>query len=245
MRPVDKGPTPKTAAGAEVRVSHHRQWRRYLIERIGPYCSYCEIKINNSPQVEHVVAQDIDPSRALDWDNLLLACPPCNRAKSNKACSPNTHYLPEAHNTYLAFGYLKRNSVVQHQPGLFMTPKNPAPPSPQKVDNTIALCALDRDTTKEAETVTDLRWKHRLEAFLKTVIWRKYWDDWGNAKAEEFIALLMTVASEGFFSLWFWVFEDVPKVREALVSHFPGTASNCFDPKVGYIPIYRNPPSEI
>ena len=78
MRPIDKGPVPLRDDGTPKVVNNYKDWRRDLLKRIGPYCCYCNIPLYDSPQVEHVIAQDIDPAKANDWDNMLLACGPCN-----------------------------------------------------------------------------------------------------------------------------------------------------------------------
>lgn len=109
MRPIDKGAVPMVN-GAPKTVSDYKDWRRDLIDRIGNYCCYCNMVLNDSPQVEHVIAQDINPTLATDWDNMLLACGPCNHTKSNKPCPKTTHYLPQFHNTHLAFSF----SAVRH-----------------------------------------------------------------------------------------------------------------------------------
>lgn len=52
MRTIDKGRNEKI-------VSDYKQFRDDLVERIGCYCSYCEMKIDNQPDVEHVVSKSI------------------------------------------------------------------------------------------------------------------------------------------------------------------------------------------
>jgi hypothetical protein len=47
------------------------------------YCSYCETVITQLAEVEHVRPKSIITVSALKWDNFLLACGPCNNAKSN------------------------------------------------------------------------------------------------------------------------------------------------------------------
>lgn len=64
MRPIAKGTIPTDDKGNPKTVSHHRSWRKDLIDRIGNYCCYCEMILTDSPQVEHVIAQDINPALA-------------------------------------------------------------------------------------------------------------------------------------------------------------------------------------
>src|SRR5947207_1677291 len=60
-------------------------WRGYLIAAWGKYCSYCEIPMGTGLQVEHKdpKSQSSDPYASTDWTNMLLACPSCNRTKSD------------------------------------------------------------------------------------------------------------------------------------------------------------------
>ena len=78
-------------------------WRADLLRRLGNYCCYCEIPLHDAPQVEHVSPKSSNPAGLLRWDNLLLACGACNSRKLAKPCDAATHYLPDAHNTLMAF----------------------------------------------------------------------------------------------------------------------------------------------
>ncbi len=248
MRPINKGDIPSNEDGSPKSFSNHRSWRKDLVDRIGNYCCYCGMELKNSPQVEHVIAQNIDSTLSLDWYNLLLACGACNRAKSDNSCPPHTHYLPDTHNTYLAFDlYLTINPRQSGEEAAFIiTNSNLTANQAAKANNTIKLCRLHEDTTYDPDKVTDLRWRFRFQAFQNAELWRKNWNDWGNSKADKFIPLLMTAAlPTGFFSVWFRVFEDVPTVKKALIEGFIGTALNCFDENNNYDPIWRNPPNDI
>lgn len=79
----------------------------YLEARLGSYCSYCGMKLDNAPEVEHVASKSTDPALITNWDNLLLACKACNPRKSNTVTSINKNeYLwPDQDNTALAFCY--------------------------------------------------------------------------------------------------------------------------------------------
>lgn len=242
MRPIDKGAVP-IKNGAPKTVSDYKDWRRDLIDRIGNYCCFCNMVLNDSPQVEHVIAQDIDPALATDWNNMLLACGPCNRTKSNQACPPTTHYLPQFHNTHLAFSYTVTAHPTASEPAAFVAWRG-LPALQMNAENTISLCDLDKDTTKKLPQATDLRWKYRCEVHAYATLWKDSWINGGHTLGQRFIDLLITaVAGKGFWSIWFDAFGDVPAVRQALVQQFPGTAANCFD--ADYFPISRNAPNPI
>lgn len=71
-------------------------WKRYdkpdvrkaLKEMYGSRCCYCEQRVSQvaAQQIEHrkPKAKDQYPEHTYDWDNLHLACPKCNGAKSNR-----------------------------------------------------------------------------------------------------------------------------------------------------------------
>jgi hypothetical protein len=198
--------------------------------------------LKDSPQVEHVIAQDIDATKAFDWDNMLLACGPCNRTKSATPCPPSTHYLPQYHNTHLAFEYFVSTTIINGQPSAFVKHIGVGC-DPVKANSTITLCALDRDTTRTISQATDLRWKYRYEVILTAAIWRKEYNDWGYQILNRFTVLLKTaVEGVGFWSIWYHTFSDVPTIRKMLVEDFPGTDLGCFDPAT-FLPVAKTPRS--
>jgi hypothetical protein len=240
MRPIDRGNWPTTVAGTRISVNNYRNWRGDQIDRIGSYCSFCNMTLTDSPQVEHVIAQDIDAAQAFDWDNLLLACGACNRAKSNHPCPPTTHYLPTDHNTHLAFDFV----VVKHprrpsKRAAFVTWKG-TPADQTMATNTIKLCKLAEETTRILPQFTDQRWDRRFQAYLAADIWRRLWEDSDRVKTDNFIEALLTVVKPtGFWSIWYDTFSDVQEIRKALVQQFPGTNLRCFDP-VTFEPVPLN-----
>lgn len=98
MRPVDKGAAPQ------------KEYKQYkdaepdLEERIGAYCSFCEMSINHVPEVEHKEAKACG-GEELAWDNLLLSCKYCNTRKgthvgkgdkdiNTSGRTKTTHFMP-------------------------------------------------------------------------------------------------------------------------------------------------------
>jgi hypothetical protein len=73
----------KKAIGAKV-ADIYKEAGPALAFFLGSYCSYCETTIAQLGEVEHVRPKSILGIQALSWDNFLLACGPCNNAKSNK-----------------------------------------------------------------------------------------------------------------------------------------------------------------
>ena len=160
MRPINRGPVPLLANGQPRTVSDYRDWRSALDERLGNYCCYCDMPLNNSPQVEHIVPQ-FGGGSVLSWDNLLLACSACNRAKWHHPCAPATHALPDVHNTYLAFKHQvvphprlgRQVCIMQLRPGLNLQQQD-------KARKMLGLCKLDHVPSKASQIVrmSDVRW---------------------------------------------------------------------------------------
>ncbi len=232
MRPIQRGTTPKIG-NIDKSVSDYKDWRQDLIDRIGNYCSYCNMTLNDSPQVEHVVPKNPQPNQTagsmLSWDNMLLACGPCNRAKSNHPVSNTTHYLPDYHNTHLVFDFIIIDHPTKQNQKACIPFVNTQPfVDPVKARSTMDLFKLDKVVSNKR--ATDLRWKYRYEAYLSAQLWKRNWESWGYGKANEFIPLLVDcIASKGFFSIWFNSFFDVPQIKQAIISAFKGTNKNCFD----------------
>jgi hypothetical protein len=223
-------------------VADYKDWRQDLLDCLGNWCCYCNMPLTDSPQVEHVSPKNPQPGHAagayLDWENMVLACGPCNRAKSNKPILEAHFYMPDTHNTHLVFEYF----VVLHpiRPGKFACIPRPnahAQIDEDRAKRTIELCKLDT-IKKGDDRATDLRWHYRFEAWTYAQDCKADWDEWGKQMAAQFIPLLTKVAlGKGFFSVWLQVFDQVPVVCQALIKAFPGTA-NCFD--VDGRPIPRN-----
>lgn len=55
----------------------------FLLQRIGPFCSYCEISVTGLLEVEHCVPKSNYPTFSTSWENFLLSCGACNTAKGN------------------------------------------------------------------------------------------------------------------------------------------------------------------
>jgi uncharacterized protein (TIGR02646 family) len=246
MRPLDKGNTPRDADGNEIIVAAYRDWRSDLIERIGYYCAYCNQPLSHSLQVEHVSPKNPPlgnaPGAALGWDNMLLACGPCNNAKGNKAVNADTHYLPEVHNTHLPFSIIANehlvHALVAEREGLNLSQR-------EKARNTIEL--LDLDNTDERLAIVDIRSRKRKDAMLAVRSARLLFDIAAASPTYDPFVMATGIArwaaSCGFFSLWYEEFQNEPLIMEKLTDNtiIHGTALNCFDAGNGYQPIPRNP----
>lgn len=248
MRPIDKGETPKRN-GQDIVVKDYGDWRAHLIERIGYYCVYCNMPLSHSLNIEHVVAKAPREGQPagdfLAWENMLLACGPCNSAKGNKPTDLDSLYLPEYNNTLLPF------EAVDHpvNPNAAkVIPKDGLSKSQrQRAVNTIDLLWLD--VIDNRAKVVDIRWRKRKGAMLAiNAAYSLYSQIKASSpdlvpKASEYIA--RNAAEIGFFGIWFSVFEQEPAVIEKLLDSeiIPGTAKECFDPE-NYTFKYRNPEND-
>ena len=249
MRPLSKGTVPQNN-GIDVRVSEYAEWRIYLIERIGYYCAYCNMPLSHSLNVEHVVAktprEGQDAGDYLAWENILLACGPCNTAKGNIPTANDRYYLPETNNTFIPF------DVQEH-------PDNPNAaiivPSAglndlqnMKARNTIELVGLDRIDLRNK--VVDIRWKKRKATLLLAQLSYDLFSKVKISLPEEIenaaSHVARSAAETGFFILWFKIFRDEPTVMEKLLDseYIPGTATECFKEDT-YEWLNRNPANNV
>lgn len=244
MRPVERGPVPLLPNGQPKTVADYKDWRADLVARLGPYCCYCNLKLNESPQVEHVVPKSLVPARRLDWDNMLLACGACNTIKSNHSCGPATHFLPDVHNTHLAFPHQLRPHLKMpgRIAGIIVTRAALSVAQQLKAQETIRLCGLARveQSALQQRRASDLRWQYRFEADEYAARYRGGWDTLPTKLATPFLDILRDLVREkGFFSIWFDAFHDVPVVKQMLINTFPNTA-DCFPPPT-FDPVERIP----
>jgi uncharacterized protein (TIGR02646 family) len=242
MRPVERGPVPISANGQPKKVTDYKDWRADLIDRLGNYCCYCNMPLYDSPQVEHVAPKSLVTSRKLDWDNMLLACGACNSIKNDNPCSPASHFIPDTHNTHLAFAYVTRphQKLANNTAGIVISHANLTAVQLPKAQNTIALCGLDRveQTPMQQRRASDLRWRYRFEAMVLASRYRSEWDTLPAAYTSLFTNCLRDIVHYvGFFSIWFAAFHNVPPIKQMLIQAFPGTAS-CF-PTPNFDPVAR------
>lgn len=199
MRPIDKGAAPRayTAYG---------QARHDLAERIGYYCSYCEMKVFNSIEVEHILPQN-QGGAVLDWDNFLLSCKFCNTIKSDHNSNTTDYFWPDKDNTDLAFVYSEADVI-----------KPAALPTQQLIDKataTINLMGLDRfKGGVNQPTFSDTRWRSREE------VWTFAKKEFLNWKEAPIIQMARSIANAsllaGHYSIWMKIFETEQLVLDEI-----------------------------
>lgn len=214
MRPVDKGTQ-------NVNFEPYQSALEPLAIRLGRYCSYCEMQVCNSLEVEHVVSISKGGAKH-EWQNFLLSCKHCN-GKSNKSDKVVTrvNYLwPDEDNTFLAFEYGETFHVRPHA-GLPVSYLSHA-------TSTVKLLGLDRfPGSINPPTFGDKRYIKRNETWG---IAKESLLDWQQVPSQEMARqIVRTAIGHGFFSIWMTVFKEIPEIKLALINAFPGTAKNCFD----------------
>ena len=226
MRPVDKGDAPY------IKISKYQEAEPYLEKRIGAYCSFCEMRVNNALAVEHKESRN-SGGALTDWSNLLLSCVYCNSRKSEKIRKGNLgRWLwPDQHNTFLAFTYEdalpKVNETYLKTVGEDVLMRAKA---------TMEDLVLDyKPKSTDGKKYKDKRWQHRFHVLTIAEDYKNSWIKNRGLEYEEqqLRNIRYTAEQSGFFSVWMMVFQDEPKVKEALLDAFTGTSKECFDEK-GY-----------
>ncbi|MED1124343.1 HNH endonuclease [Bacillus atrophaeus] len=231
MRPVNRGSCPEID-GESIEFKSYQDARGYLIERLGPYCSYCERRIASSLAVEHIHHKDLYDHLEREWTNFLLACTNCNSTKGTKLVSEEEHFLPHKDNTYRAFVY-KYGGIVEPSPDLSESDR-------VKATNTINLVGLNKIVTDDLKRNPQIADRRSLER-------REKWELANTLKSQllsqakvESLALEMfklLVEQSGMFSVWMSVFKEHKFFLKEILDVFPGTDLLCFDEE--YKPIQR------
>lgn len=66
--------------------------RNQLFQNLGGYCSYCEIPLPSTVEVEHVAPKAQYPVFSIAWENFTLSCGPCNKRPA-KGDQPSRAYV--------------------------------------------------------------------------------------------------------------------------------------------------------
>ena len=211
----------------------YQKAKTFLTQNIDEYCSYCERPASDEAlAIEHIQAKKTKgkdgkykyEDLTYKWTNFLLACARCNGVdnKSNKDVIYDEIYLPHLQNTFSIIQY-RKGGVVSIHPNLKQNSEEY-----KRAKALIDLVGLDkRPGHPNYKNRLDKRWQKRYNAWQMAEKYQKKLD-----KDETDIESIIDIAKGfGFFSIWFTVFENHPKVRLALINAFKGTAKACFDEK--------------
>lgn len=234
MRPVIRGEEPQSEDGDDLVITDYKNARGELIERMGEYCSYCEMHLDSSLAVEHVQpkkpdgAKEIIKERELSWDNFLLACTNCNSTKSNTDVRLGDYFWPDKDNTFLALSYSEGGII---SPAQDLTAEEII-----RAEQTIKLTGLDKRPLNNPQA-SDRRWKNRRETWDMACLSRQ------NLQACDVPAMrdqiVLTATGHAYWSIWMTVFKDDADMLRRLIKAFPGTCESCFDAEDSYKPMPR------
>ncbi len=199
MRPVNKGNAPRV-------YTDHGQARHDLGAVIGYYCSYCEMKVRNSIEVEHILPQNQGGAR-LDWDNFLLSCKYCNTRKSDINDNLVDYLWPDIDNSDLAFTYSEAN-IIEPKANLSNNLRDKA----QQSIDLMKLNLAEMETTE-----ADTRWISRKEAW--DLAWKSY-TDWKEAPIIQMARSLARASLNGHYSIWIEVFKNEQMVIDAIDNEY-------------------------
>lgn len=215
MRAVDKGDSTKS-------YQQYQEARNDLADRIGWYCSYCEMAVTNMIEVEHVVPRD-QGGATLDWENFLLSCKYCNTVKGARNTSRDGYIWPDRDNSDIAFEYSKTGKISAGNTRVKV-----------EAEATINLMGLDRTPGMINEpSKADSRWISRLQVWL---IAKQSYQNWIEKPIPEMASQIsLTAMGTGFYSIWCKVFEQQSSVLDQIRNRFPGTHFN-MDPEGNRLP---------
>lgn len=225
MRPVVRGDLPVDDAGDPKVFADYKEARDDLIDRMGDFCSYCEVALHSTIDVEHVLPKSLNPALELTWTNFLLACTNCNSIKGNQVVDLADFYWPDQDNTLRAFVY------EQDEPPRI---SGDAGVDSVKAQSTLELTGLDRAPGHPRLSNRDRRWQKRFEAWSIALIAK------GNLGLADSIPMRETIVllarGIGFWSVWLAAFHDDVDMRRRFIQGLPGTANDCFDVDTNVLP---------
>lgn len=223
MRSVNKGESPQA------------EFRPYgkalddLVDRLGPFCSYCEQVITHAPEVEHVQPKSLVPGLEYSWDNFLLGCKSCNSVKGKNPVDLAGVAFPDADNTFRGLEF-RPDGSINITTGL-------GPAETGLMEAVVKLVKLHRHPA--AIRIGDRPTKRDKRVELRLDVWdiasrqlANYEEFVGNPEVSELLAQIIAsdlAPAKGFFSIWVTVFHAHPCMIHRFVAAFPGTDPACFN----------------
>lgn len=223
MRPVNKG-------HKDTVYNPYNKAKRDLFEAIGPYCSYCERKIELGGAIEHVQPKSRVEEKECIWDNFLLGCVNCNSTKGDTDINDaniNDYAWPDIDDTY---------HLIKYDPITCLpSPADELSDNDRKrISKLIKLVGLDKPSPKvgtiKYKEASDLRIEKRKEVTSYAKEYRSDFLSIDDGAKPNFIKTLKLLVKEmGLWSIWMHEMEDIPELRAALLDLLPGTRKEFFE----------------
>lgn len=211
MRPIDKSLYKEN----DLVYDPYGSAKDDLLQAIGNFCSYCEREgFSSSLDVEHIDDKKHHAEKKFLWSNFLLACKNCNSIKGKKEIDYKNIILPHINNTFEAFTYLES--------GLIIVSSNVSNKKKIKALNLISLVGLDRVPSHPQYSNKDHRWEERKKCWVLSNRYLVKYQN-GNADIETIKDLAL---SNGFWSIWMYIFRNYYSVKSELIKSFLGTDQN-------------------
>ena len=221
MRPIKKGAVPKKEDRTDKEYTSYGQAKDDLRDRIDSFCSYCEMNIENQPDIEHVSPKSTNPDLETTWSNFLLACKPCNIIKSNDNKNRDGYVFPDTNNTSFLYEYSINGVKVRD---------NLEDDIKDLATATFDLVELNRklDTSNRSDDRAIARlnsWNKAQEALVDLL------------ELPTNAAMIRQTARScnGFFSMWIQIFKDYPEVKRNILNNVAGSALDCYDENINPI----------
>lgn len=223
MRPINRGAIPKNEDGSDLEFKAYSAVKIPLKDRLGSFCSYCEMNIDNQVDIEHVSPKSKNPDLELDWSNFLLGCKACNTIKGNSNQDRDGYVFPDQDNTAFLYDYL--TSDVKVDPTLDTNIKPLA-------QATLDLVQLDRrvDTSNRADDRFYAREQARAKANLALEQYIKISSSAPHVTPD--LNIMTANSCNSFFSMWLQIFKDYPEVKRLILQNVSGTAMKCYDQNI-------------
>jgi len=247
VRPIIKS-VRINEAGNPLEIDPWSDAKQELILEIGTFCSFCEKYNSRSAlHVEHIKGRncrDANDRLIYDqlkyrWDNFLLACVNCNSVKGSKDILSLNPFMPHENNL-MHFLEVVAGGIIRMKDGVAGLELN-------RTQAFLDLIGLDRIPGHHMYSDKDDRWDSRLKVFdIASRQRQKYTAVNRITDIETIIDLAKT---NGFFSVWYYVFQGVNDVIDALINGtiiqgvlvipFPGIHATSFDASNGNLTLPR------
>lgn len=209
--------------------SDYKKYGNDLLSNFSPssdycYCAYCEVRLNDEWDVEHILPIKQYPHLKTEWQNLLLSCKTCNKQKNGYLLSSEwkfnhkdktKEYVPTENKFLSRFYFPDRDNtfkVFEYQEGQIKPSSNLNSQETIRAEETIALYKLLHPKKPKRQNQRRETWD----------VANQYLDDYTKQKISVDYVVKHAIWT-GFWSIWMTVFDGYDEVKDKLIEAFPGT----------------------